>query len=304
MRGQRVAELLAEASERLERSGSETARLDAEVLLAHVLGIDRSGLVAHPEAVLGSGQLVTYEAFLSRRERGEPVAYIRGFKEFYGAAVSVDSRVLIPRPETEALVELALAQITHDMTATIRPADGPPYLVWDLGTGSGAISLALAIELRRRRYGDSVRFFVSDISAAAREVATLNVVAHGLADSFTLAEGDLTDVRPAPGRLVDLLLANLPYIPGRDLPGLPIAASFEPSLALDGGSDGLDLIRRLLTQLPGVLAPEASAMLEIGADQAIALAAAAEAALPGWSCRIEPDLSGSPRVCVLDRPRG
>ncbi len=299
---QRVNELLADASVRLQASGSETARLDAEVLLAHVLGIDRSGLMAHPEAVLGTGQLETYESYLVRREAGEPVAYIRGLKEFYGAAISVDRRVLIPRPETETLVELALARITSDLTAAPRAA-ADPYLVWDVGTGSGAIPVAIASELRRRRYGDAVRFWCSDISGDARDVATLNVVAHGLAHLFIFAEGDLTDVAPSPPYPVDLLLANLPYIPAAMVPDLPVAASYEPVGALDGGPDGLDVIRRLLPRAPEVVTPGGAVLLEIGGDQAALMTAAAAAALPEWACTVHPDLSGSPRVALLERPR-
>jgi release factor glutamine methyltransferase len=299
-RRQRVNELLADATERLEAAGSETARLDAEVLLASVLGIDRSGLIAHPEAVLSTGQQEMYEANVVRREAGEPVAYIRGLKEFFGVAISVDERVLIPRPETETLVELALARITADLTGAPRDTSDP-YLVWDVGTGSGAIPVAIASELRRRRYGDAVRFLASDISGEARDVATLNVVSHGLAHLFTFAEGDLTEVAPAPPYPVDLLLANLPYIPATMVPDLPVATSFEPASALDGGSDGLDLIRRLLPRVPEVVVPGGTALLEIGGDQGEAVTAVAASALPDWSCTVHPDLSGSARVAQLER---
>lgn len=298
---QRVSDLLVAASARLEAAGSETARLDAEVLLAHVLGVDRSSLAAHPEAVVPTGQLERFEAHVVRRETGEPVAYIRGIKEFYGSAISVDARVLIPRPETEALVELALARITADLTTAPRERGADPYLVWDLGTGSGAIAVAIAAELRRRRYGDVVRFFVSDISGDARDVATVNVVAQGLAHLFMFAEGDLTEVVPHPPGLADLLLANLPYIPSAALPALPVAASFEPRVALDGGADGLDLVRRLLSRLPDVLSPTAAALLEIGGDQAEQTKDAAASLLPAWTCTVHPDLSGSPRVALLER---
>ena len=295
---------IAAASERLQRSGSETARLDAEVLLAYVLGIDRSGLAAHPEAVLSTAQIDDYEGCLRRRESGEPVAYIRGMKEFYGAAMTVDPRVLIPRPETETLVELALARVSADLTSATRDPGAAPYLVWDLGTGSGAIAVAVAIELRRRRYGDAVRYVASDASADARDVATVNVVSHGLADLFTFSLGDLTDVEPAPDRPVDLLLANLPYIPSPALPALPVAAIFEPVAALDGGPDGLAVIRRLLPELPRVLAPTGACLLEIGGDQGQGIQAAVEDALPGWGCTVHPDLSGSPRVALVERDDG
>jgi len=301
-RPQSVEELLVATAERLHQSGSGTARLDAEVLLGHVLGVDRSALTAHPETVLSTGQLDRFEADITRREAGEPVAYIRGFKEFYGSAISVDPRVLIPRPDTETLVELALARITAELTGGLRDADADPYLVWDVGTGSGAIPVAIAGELRRRRYGESVRYFASDLSGDARDLATINVVAHGLAHLFTFAEGDLVEVAPAPPRPVDLLLANLPYIPSSMIAGLPVAASFEPVDALDGGPDGLDIIRRLLPGLPDVLAQGGAALLEIGGDQGELVVEMASEALPGWSCTIHEDLSGSPRVAQLDRP--
>lgn len=301
---QRVSELLAQATERLEASGSETAHLDAEVLLSYVLGVDRSALAAHPEAVLSTGQLDRYAEYVARREGGEPVAYIRGLKEFFGSAISVDARVLIPRPETETLVELALSRIRDDLTGALRADAAEPYLVWDVGTGSGAIPVAVATELRRRRYGDTVRFLVSDISGDARDVATINVVAHGLAHLFTFAEGDLVEVLPAPGGPVDLLLANLPYIPSELLPDLPVATSFEPAGALDGGRDGLDLIRRLMRRLPDVLADGGAALLEIGGDQAELTEAAAAKLLPDWTCTVHEDLSGSPRVIELERRRG
>ena len=300
MRTQRVHELLSDATERLEATGSESARLDAEVLLGHVLGVDRSGLAAHPEAVLSTGQLDAYEACLERRATGEPVAYIRGMKEFYGTAISVDPRVLIPRPETETLVELALKRISDDLTSTLRD-DEEPYLVWDVGTGSGAIPVAVALELRRRRYGDVVRFHLTDLSGDARDVATINVVSHGLAHLVTFAEGDLTDVAPPPPRPVDLLTANLPYIPSGLMPDLPVAASFEPTVALDGGPDGLDVVRRLLAQLPQALAARGAALLEIGSDQVEAVEAVVAETDVGWSSTVHEDLSGAPRVVQLER---
>ena len=300
-RSQRVDEILVEATARLHDSGSGTARLDAELLLGHVLGIDRSALTAHPETVLSTGHQDAYESALRRREAGEPVAYIRGIKEFYGAAISVDPRVLIPRPESETLVSLAIERVRDELTGSPRGRTDDPYLIWDIGTGSGAIPVAIGLELRRRGYGDHVHFHVSDLSGDARDVATINVVSHGLAHLFTFAEGDLTDIAPTPRQPVDLLVANLPYIPSADLSGLPVAISFEPVLALDGGPDGLDVVRRLLPSLPEVLAPSGAALLEIGADQSDLMTQAVAELLPGWTCTIHPDLSGSPRVASLER---
>ena len=241
---QTVGAALARATARLQESGSETARLDAEVLLGFVLGVDRSALAAHPEAPLSSGHVEAFESSLDRRARGEPVAYIRGLKEFYGSAISVDARVLIPRPETETLVALAVERVRSDLTGSPQRTDVDPYLIWDVGTGSGAVAVAIANELRRRRYGDAVRFHVSDVSTDAVDVATINVVSHGLADLFTITTGDLVDTVPSP-RPVDLLVANLPYIPSGSMAGLPVAASYEPYLVLlaesasGGSSQGL-----------------------------------------------------------------
>lgn len=291
----RVGEVLVAASARLHASGSESARLDAEVLLGHVLGVERSTLAAHPEAALGAAQADAFEHCLERRTGGEPVAYIRGLKEFWGAALVVDARVLIPRPETEALVALAVAEVRTRLTSAPRDGSAGPFLVWDVGTGSGAIPVAMGLELRRRRYGDAVRYIASDVSVDALAVATINIVSHGLADLVAVREADLADAA-VPARPVDLLTANLPYIPTADMGGLPVAASFEPRVALDGGPDGLQPLRRLLGQLPSALAPDGIAFLEIGSDQGPAVQAAVADLLPGWHCHIHPDLGGSPRV--------
>ncbi|CAN5660935.1 peptide chain release factor N(5)-glutamine methyltransferase [soil metagenome] len=295
-----VGSALTLASDRLGRSGSESARLDAELLLGHVLRVERTTLLAHPEAPVGSDHASAFDAFVGRRAAGEPVAFIRGFKEFYGIALHVDARVLIPRPETETLVDLALERIRGELTSRPRPADAPPYLTWDMGTGSGAVAIALATELRRRRYGDAVAVHLSDVSADALSVALENAVSHGVADVMVFATGDLTEVSPPPGRAVDLLVANLPYIPSPAMAGLPVAASFEPWTALDGGPDGLEIIRRLLLHLPPVLTPEGMALLEIGSDQAEAVGAAAAGALPGWRVTIQPDLGGAARVARVE----
>jgi release factor glutamine methyltransferase len=297
-----VASAIAEASARLTDAGSESARLDAEVLLGHVLGVDRVSLAAYPEAPLGDGHAASYRALVERRATGEPVAYIRGLKEFYGIALHVDSRVLIPRPETETLVDLALDVITKALTSGRRDVRTEPYLVWDVGTGSGAIAIALASALRRRRYGDAVRFHLSDVSSDALTVAIENAVSHGVADLMDFERGDLLAPDAAPPRRVDLLVANLPYVPAATIPRLPVAASFEPTLALDGGQDGLTIVRRLLAAAPSVLGPGSAVLLEIGSDQADAARAVAAATLPDWSFSVHPDLSGAPRVAVIESP--
>jgi release factor glutamine methyltransferase len=294
-----VGMLLQGGTDRLRAAGSGTPRLDAELLLGHVLRIDRTGVIAHPNAPVGDGQVAAYEASLTRREAGEPVAYVRGLKEFYGLVFSVDPRALIPRPETERLVELAVDRVRDTLVGAPRSVAALPLRIWDVGTGSGAIAIAVAITLLRRGYGGHFRVLASDVSGEALAVAVENAVGHGVADVIDFAIGDLLAIDPPSAGPVDLLLANLPYIPSGLVPDLPVAASFEPRLALDGGPDGLDLVRSLLGALPAVLVPTGSALLEIGADQGDLLAAAVAAALPGWSARIHADLSGLPRVAEI-----
>ena len=301
---QTVGEAITAAADRLADAGSESPRLDAEVLLGNVLGVDRSGLIAYPMAPLGSGQVQRFEWYVERRSKGEPVAYIRGIKEFYGVALMVDPRVLIPRPETETLVTLAIERIRHELTTTPRPTDSEPYLVWDVGTGSGAIPIAIAAELRRHRYGDAVRFHLSDVSDDALDVAKLNAASQGVADLMSFAAGDLAEAGPTPNRSADLLVANLPYIPSESMPELPVGISFEPATALDGGPDGLGLIRRLLLSLDEVVAQRGMVLLEIGSDQGEAIESEMARTSPGWSSTVHADLSGRPRIVELQRSDG
>lgn len=293
-----VGGLLRDAAERLTQSGSETPRLDAEVLLGHVLRVDRATLLAGPEAGVGPERATEFEGFVERRASGEPVSYIRGLKEFYGLALTVDARALIPRPETETLVELALARIGAALTSAPR-APGSPLRIWDVGTGSGAIVIAVAAESRRHGYGRDVTFFASDISNDALALAVENAVGHGVADVIEFSAADLTEGADFPP--VDLVLANLPYIASDVVPTLPVAASFEPVDALDGGPNGLDLIRRLITQLPATLRPGGVALLEIGSDQPEAVVAAAAELGDEWHATAHTDLGGRPRVVEIAR---
>lgn len=294
-----ISSLLQAGTERLRAGGSPSARLDAELLLGYVLGIDRAGVLAHPNVELSPSQLERYHKGVARREIGEPIAYIRGMKEFFGFVFVADARALIPRPETELLVQIALARLRDQLVAAPRPAGTSPLLVADVGTGSGAIAISLALECRRRRYADHVRFVASDLDADALALARENGVGHGVADIIEFVEADLI---PASEQTFDLILANLPYIPSADVPLLPVAASFEPRAALDGGPDGLAVIGRLLEQLPAGLAEGGVALAEIDADQAERLRELAAAALPVWHVDIHRDLGGQPRVAELARP--
>ena len=293
-----VAELLLAGQARLREAGSETPRLDAELLLGSVIGLERTALIAHPGAPVGASAVAQFEAALDRRAAGEPVAYIRGLKEFYGLAFAVDDRALIPRPESERLVELAEAEILARLTAAPRPAGSPRLEVVDVGTGTGAVIVALAAALRRRGALDEVRLLATDISRDAVVLARENAVAHAVADRIDIAAADLLPPGVGP---FDVLLANLPYIPTSEIPGLARATSYEPTLALDGGADGLAIIRRLLDRLPGDLLPDGVAFLEIGGDQGSAIVAAVAEHLPGWTCAVELDLAQLPRVARIER---
>lgn len=300
-----VGAVLRDAARRLAESGSETPRLDAEVLLGHVLRVDRATLLAGPEAGIGADHAREFDKLVERRTRGEPVSYIRGLKEFYGLAFVVDPRALIPRPETETLVDVALARMAARLTAAPRAA-GVPLSVWDVGTGSGAIAVAIAVESRRRGYVSDIRLHASDVSRDALALAVENAVVHGVADAIEFFPADLTDVAESADSTdspesVDLVLANLPYIPSAMIQALPVAASFEPRSALDGGADGLAVICRLIAQLPAVLSRDGDALLEIGSDQADAVQAMVAELGEGWSSVVHPDLAGSARVIEIRR---
>jgi release factor glutamine methyltransferase len=294
--------LVEAGTERLRAAGSETPRLDAELLLAYAIGVERTAVIAHGDAPVGPGAEATYDALVARRETGEPVAYLRGMKEFHGIALTVDARALIPRPETELLVDTAIATV---MTALTSGADRPGVLrVVDIGTGSGAVAIALAVALRARRVPpEDLEITAVDVSPDALELARENAVAHGVGDRLRFLAGDLL---PAGARSqpLDIVLANLPYLRTAELDSLierRLSAAYEPRLALDGGPDGLTIIGRLLDQLAWGLAEDGVALLEIGGDQGESAMALVGERLPGWVGETLPDLAGLPRVLRLRR---
>jgi release factor glutamine methyltransferase len=294
-----VAVQVANAAERLAGAGSGSARLDAELLMGFALGVDRVAVLAHGDAPLGTGAVAAFEAAVARRERGEPVAYIRGFREFHGVAIGTDPRALIPRPETELLVDAAIEAIVIRLTSVSRPAGSPPILVADVGTGSGAIAVALIVAMRKRRMDPHVLVVATDVSPDALDLARENAVGHGVADRMRFRDADLL---PADDGPYTVICANLPYVPTPALAGLARDLSFEPALALDGGPDGLDVIRRLLDRLPDSLAADGVALLEIGADQGESVAGAVAERLPGWRCTVGVDLAGLPRLARVEPP--
>ncbi len=224
--------------------------LDAHVLLGAVLGVDRAALIAHPETPLTDEQAVTFADYVARCAAGEPVAYILGRRAFYDRDFSVTSDVLIPRPETELLLERALTLSDRKLTAA------------DVGTGSGALAVIVAA-LRPK-----ITVHAVDVSAAALAVARINAERYNA--PVTFHQGDLLTPLIDAGIKLDLIMANLPYIPSGDLPDLAVSR-YEPLAALDGGADGLDLIRRLIAQIPQVVNPGALILLEIGAGQGAAV---------------------------------
>ncbi len=296
-----VEELVSVAIARLRAAGSETPRLDAELLLAHVLGTDRATIIAHPEAPVGNGTAVQFHEVVSRREGGEPVAYIHGMKEFRGLAFGTDPRALIPRPETEQLVELAEGEIVGRLLGAPRPPGTPPVRVLDIGTGTGAVAVALAVGLRRRRMLDEVEIQGVDISPDAVQLARENAVAHAVADRVPFEVADLLPPTAGSNARWDVIVANLPYVRSDAIATLPRATSFEPVGALDGGPDGLAEIGRLVERLPDVLASGGVALLEIGADQGAAIQTLVSGGLPGWEAHVHLDLARRPRVAEIRR---
>jgi len=265
-------------------------RLGAEVLLAHVLGVSRAHLLAHPERLLSEPEWAAYARLVERCAAGEPLFYLIGHREFYGLDFLVDPRVLIPRPETELLVEQALTYISTHCPATIA----------DIGTGSGCIAVTLAVHLfgtPPSQGGRGVRaIYATDISSAALGVARANAERHGVADKITFLQGDLLTPLPEP---VDVIVANLPYV-ARDEWGQLAAeanvAEFEPIIALDGRLDGLALFHRFFQQVPTALSPGGAVLLEIGAGQAEAVMALARAAFPHAHISVARDYAGLERI--------
>ena len=282
-----IQQTLRDAADHLERAGIDTARLDAEVLLRHVLDIDRTTLfLRYPDPMPGDAVAILAD-LIERRLTGEPVAYLTGVREFMALPFRVAPGVLIPRPDTEPLVEWALDWL-HDR---------PDAVVADIGTGSGAIAVAIAAHAPETFAG---RVVAIDTSREALAIATANAdallpPARRARIAFRL--GSLTDPLDAP---VDLLLANLPYLTPEQIARNPDLDA-EPRLALDGGPDGLDLVRAVIADLPRVLAPDGAAGFELDPSQATAVQSQLETTFPGAQVIIVHDLARLSRHVVLIR---
>lgn len=280
-RSDTLGDLLRCATARLRKAGITTPRLDAEVLLRHALGVDRTRLFLRLPEPAYDKVTSTFNGFVQRRLAGKPVAYITGTREFMGLPFIVTPDVLIPRPETELLVEWALTTIGDR-----------PLRVVDVGTGSGAIALSVAALAP-----DTARITVTatDVSAAALDIARRNRDRIARRHPVTFVQGSLAG--PVEGS-VDLLLANLPYLTPAQIAG-NADLDAEPRIALDGGADGLDLVARLIDDLPRVLVPDGAAGFELDPDQCGRVRAQLAGRFPGHDVRTVRDLAGRERLVVM-----
>jgi len=271
--------LVHEGTAALEAVGLAAALGSAEWLLAAVLGVGRFAVYLDPGRELSADQAARYRALVGRRAAREPLQYLLGFEDFHGLRLAVTPDVLIPRPETEGLVEWAIEAL----------GERPSAVVADVGTGSGAIACALAARL------PGLQALATDCSPAALAVAARNVRSHGLADRVRLVAGDLMEPLREHGVRLDLVVANPPYVPSAVIRSLPAEVSaWEPRLALDGGPDGMAVLRRIVASAPAVLAPGGRLLMEIGEEQAGALASVLAA--QGFSeIRARRDLNGVER---------
>ncbi|HLS90017.1 MAG TPA: peptide chain release factor N(5)-glutamine methyltransferase [Limnochordia bacterium] len=280
-----LMEYLQLASGHLKACGIPTHRLDAEVLLAHILNLERIQLYIQHDRPLTTAEVDAYRRAIARRAHREPVAYITGKREFFSIELLVDRRCLIPRPETEILVETALEEIRR------RFPEKPELKVADIGTGSGAIAISVA------KHEPRARVTAVDIDRDALDVAVANVRRTGVADRVTLKVGEL--LTPLGGELYDAILSNPPYISEEEWRHLaPDVRDYEPRRALVGGEDGLAVIRQLIQEAKRNLAPGGFLALEIGASQGDQVVALAQAS--GYAkTRLVQDLAGLDRVVIL-----
>ncbi len=280
-----IGRALARATKRLRGTGS--GAVDARRLMTFATGWEGAALIVHRDDVVDEDELAIFDAALARREAGEPIAYIVGSAGFYGRSFAVTPAVLVPRPESEHVVEAAIAELQSRAPECRRAAD--------IGTGSGILAVTLACEV------PDAKIFATDTSADALAIATANARTLGVHKRIKFFEGDLAEPLGARGPL-DVVIANLPYVPSRDVPPAPDPVSFEPHVAVDGGPDGLDLYRRLLRQLPHVLAPAAALFFEAAPPTIEALAQLVTVAFPSAHVEIGDDYAGLERFVSAHVP--
>ena len=278
-----LKQVLSQAREMLVANNIEDASLESELLLRHTLNINRVQLYQDLDHELSPEQEPTFWNLIKRRLSHEPTAYIIGHREFYGLDFYVNPHVLIPRPESELLVEMALSLAQNHRVTTIA----------DIGTGCGAIAINLAL------HSSQTKIYATDISASALKVALINCKKHGVVNRICLLQGDMLDPLPEP---VDLIVANLPYVKKAELLRTSQAES-EPLLALNGGPDGLQKIHRLCRQVENKLHPAGYLFLEIGQGQGRAVTTLLHSLFPYAKIEVVPDLGGTERVVSLHLPK-
>jgi release factor glutamine methyltransferase len=281
--GVSIGEALREASRVLERAGVADARREAGSLLSHVLEKDRTFLISHGDDGVRDDVWERFEELISRRAKGEPAQYIIGVQDFYGRSFRVTPDVLIPRPETELLVEAALQKLNRDSK------------ICDVGTGSGCIAVTLLCE----RAG--ARAVAIDVSVAALEVAQQNALAHSVETRIEFVLSDCFAELHEGVAKFDLIVSNPPYVSAAALPGLQREVrDHEPLVALSPGGDGLSVIRRLVDDAPRFLSARGHLLMEIGFDQSEKVRRLVDERV--WTLRdILPDLQGIPRIVVLQK---
>ncbi|HXI23896.1 MAG TPA: peptide chain release factor N(5)-glutamine methyltransferase [Pyrinomonadaceae bacterium] len=280
-RGITVQNALAEATAALAKS--EQARLEAGSLLSHIMNRDRTFILAHPEHVLDPDQLGMFQLLVVRRAAGEPLQYLTGHQEFFKLDFEVTPEVLIPRPESEAIVEVALELLAKDRLSRLV----------DVGTGSGCLAISILHEL------PNAKGIAIDVSPAALNVARRNAQTHRVADRLQLIESDLLTAIPRDEQF-DLIVSNPPYVPDDDIDSLQREVGYEPRSALAGGTDGLDVIRRLLREAPPRIQTGGHLVFEFGFGQAELLLNLIDRKV--WNLiEARKDLQGIPRTMVLER---
>lgn len=280
-----IAEALTTAAQVLNSVGVPEARREAGSLLSFTLGKDRTFLIAHAEDQLGEDALGRFRVGVERRAGGEPVQYITGVQDFFGREFRVTPDVLIPRPETELLVEAAIE----------LAGEGAEPWICDVGTGSGCIAVTLMCELQ------NARAVAVDKSSPALEIAELNARNHAVSDRIDFALSDCFSALDAEQYQFDMVVSNPPYVSAEMMAGLQREVrDYEPLVALSPGPDGLSVIRRLILEAPAFLRSEGHLIMEIGFDQGEAVKALVDEGV--WELReIKPDLQGIPRIVVLGK---
>jgi release factor glutamine methyltransferase len=279
-----IAEALKQASGMLDGAGVPDARREAASLLSFVLDKDRTFLISHAEDLVDDDSLARLREFVERRASGEPLQYITGFQDFYGREFRVTPNVLIPRPETELLVEAVLE---------VNSSNSP--FICDVGTGSGCIAITLLCEIPK------ARAVAVDKSSAALEIAKLNAAKQAVADRAVLVVSDCFDALEPREYQFDLIVSNPPYVSESALAGLQREVrDHEPLVALSPGPDGLSVIRRLLTEAPAYLKTNGHLLMEIGFDQGETVRSLVDEAV--WSLKeVRTDLQAIPRIVILQK---